>query len=114
VTDVLVKASIEGETIESTYDDLDAVPTGHTMRKYLNEQLRPEDLAEIEERINAALTADLPKRLWRIRLDLATDLHDEPFYGKTEELLAFACRGKAKATRDHTSKLIATLSERKE
>jgi len=96
VTDVLVKASIEGETIESTCDDLDAVPTGHTMRNYLNEQLRPEDLAEIEERINAALTADLPKRLWRIRLDLAADLHDEPFYGKTEELLAFACRGKAK------------------
>jgi len=96
MTDVLVKASIEGETIESTCDDLDAVPTGHTMRNYLNEQLRPEDLAAIEERINAALPVDLPKRLWRIRLDLAADLHDEPFYGKTEELLAFACRGKAK------------------
>lgn len=96
MTDVLVKASIEGETIESTCDDLDAVPTGHTVRNYLNEQLHPEDLAEIEECINAALTADLPKRLWRIRLDLAADLHDEPFYGKTEELLAFACRGKAK------------------
>jgi putative transposase len=96
VTDVLVKASVEGETIESTCDDLEAVPTGHTVRNYLNEQLRPEDLAEIEERINAALTADLPKRLWRTRLDLAADLHDEPFYGKTEELLAFACRGEAK------------------
>jgi len=96
LTDVLVKASIEGETIESTCDDLEAVPTGHTVRNYLNEQLRPEDLAEIEERVNAAFTADLPKRLWRIRLDLAADLHDEPFYGKTEELLAFACRGEAK------------------
>lgn len=96
VTDVLVKASVEGETIESTCDDLEAVPTGHTVRNYLNEQLRPEDLAEIEERVNAALTADLPKRLWRIRLELAADLHDEPFYGKTEELLAFACRGEAK------------------
>jgi hypothetical protein len=96
VTDVLVKASVEGETIESTCDDLEAVPTGHTVRNYLNEQLRPEDLAEIEERVNAALTAGLPKRLWRIRLDLAADLHDEPFYGKTEELLAFACRGEAK------------------
>jgi putative transposase len=96
MTDVLVKASVEGETIESTCDDLEAVPTGHTVRNYLNEQLRPEDLVGIEERINAALTADLPKRLWRIRLDLAADLHDEPFYGKTEELLAFACRGEAK------------------
>jgi hypothetical protein len=96
LNDVLVKASVEGETIESTCDDLEAVPTGHTVRNHLNEQLRPEDLAEIEERVNAALTADLPKRLWHIRLDLAADLHDEPFYGKSEELLAFACRGKAK------------------
>jgi hypothetical protein len=90
VTDVLVKASVEGETIESVCNDLEAVPTGHTVRNYLNEQLRPEDLATIEERVNGALTADLPKRLWGIRLDLAADLHDEPFYGKTEELLAFA------------------------
>jgi hypothetical protein len=96
LTDVLVKASVEEETIESTCDDLEAVPTGHTVRNYLNEHLSPEDLAEIEERVNAALTADLPKRLWRIRLDLAADLHDEPFYGKSEELLASACRGKAK------------------
>lgn len=96
LNDVLVKASVEGDTIESTCDDLEAVPTGHTVRNYLNKQLRPEDLAEIEERVNAALTADLPKRLGRIRLDLAADLHDEPFYGKSKELLAFACRGEAK------------------
>lgn len=95
VTDVLVKASVEGGAIEGTCNDLEAVPTGHTVRNCLNEQLRPEDLTPIEERVNAALTADLPKRLWRIRLDLAADLHDEPFYGKTEALLAFACRGKA-------------------
>jgi len=43
------------------------------------------------------LTADLPKQLWRGRLDLAADLHDEPFYGKTGELLTFACRGRAQA-----------------
>jgi putative transposase len=97
VTDVLVKASVEGEAIESTCDDLEAVPTGHTVRNYLNEQLRPEDLSQIEERINAALTADLPKRLWRGPLDLAADLHDEPFYGKDAELLTFACRGEAQA-----------------
>jgi putative transposase len=97
VTDVLVKASVEGEAIEGTCNDLEAVPTGHTVRNCLNEQLRPEDLTLIEERVNAALTADLPRRLWRIRLDLAADLHDEPFYGKTETLLAFACRGKAQS-----------------
>jgi hypothetical protein len=96
VTDVLVKASVEGQAIEGTCNDLAAVPTGHTVRNCLNEQFRPKDLAQIEERVNAALRAELPKRLWRIRLDLAADLHDEPFYGKTPELLAFACRGEAK------------------
>jgi len=48
LADVLVKASVEGETIESTCNDLEAVPTGHTVRNYLNEQLHPEDLATIE------------------------------------------------------------------
>jgi len=97
LTDVLVKASVEGATIESTCDDLAAVPTGHTVRNYLNDQLRPEDLPQIEARVNAALTADLPQRLWRGGpLDLAADLHDEPFYGKSEELVAYACRGAAK------------------
>lgn len=97
VIDVVVKASVDGEAIEGTCNDLDAVPTGHTVRNCLNEQLRPEDLARLEDQVNAVLTADLPKRLWRGRLDLAADLHDEPFYGKTKGLLAYASRGEAKA-----------------
>jgi len=96
LTDVLVQASVEGTTIESACDDLEAAPTGHTVRNYLNDQLRPADLSQLEAQVNAALTADLPKRLWRGPLNLAADLHDEPFYGKSEELLAYACRGAAK------------------
>ncbi len=97
LNDIVVKASVEGQAIEGTCNDLEAVPTGHTVRNYLNEQLRPEDLTGIEKQVNAALTSDLPKRLWRGKLDLAIDEHDEPFYGKSPQLLEFACRGKAKA-----------------
>ncbi|MHC4434057.1 MAG: transposase, partial [Planctomycetota bacterium] len=81
----------------STCQDLDAVPTGHTVRDYLNEQLLAEDLDNIEQQVNGALTTDLPKRLWRGKLELAIDEHDEPFYGKSEALLKHACRGRAKA-----------------
>jgi len=96
VTDVLVKASVEGVAVEGTCNDLAAVPTGHTVRNHLNEQLCPAELTALEEQVNAALTADLPKRLWRGPLNLAADLHDEPFYGKSEELVTYACRGEAK------------------
>lgn len=97
VCDVLVKASVEGKAIEGTCNDLDAVPTGHTVRAYLNDQLRPTDLTDIEQQVNAVLTADLPKRVWTKPHDLAIDLHDEPFYGKSPALLRYACRGEAKA-----------------
>jgi hypothetical protein len=97
VNDVVIKASVEGESIESTCQDLDAVPTGHTVRDYLNEQLSTKDLDNIEAQVNGALTTVLPKRLRHGTLELAIDEHDEPFYGKSEELLQYACRGRAKA-----------------
>lgn len=97
VNDVVIKASVEGESIEGTCNDLDNVPTGRTLRGYLNEQLPVKDLEGLEDNVNAALTDDLPKRLWRRPLDWAIDEHDECFYGKSDELLDYACRGKAKA-----------------
>lgn len=95
VCDVLVKASVEGRAIEGTCNDLEEVPTGHTVRTYLNDQLRPTELADIEKQINAALTADVPSRVWKKRRLVVIDLHDEPFYGKTPELMKYACRGEA-------------------
>jgi putative transposase len=95
VCDVLVKASVEGRAIEGTCNDLKDVPTGHTVRTWLNDQLKPKDLLDIETKVNAALTADVPKRVWRKRRDVVIDLHDEPFYGKSPELMPYACRGEA-------------------
>lgn len=95
VCDVLVKASVEGRAIEGTCNDLVDSPTGHTIRTYLNDQLKPAELADIEKQVNAVLTADVPDRVLKKRRRVVIDLHDEPFYGKTPELMTYACRGEA-------------------
>jgi len=64
---------------------------------YLNQQLATDVLAELERQINAALVAQIPPHVWEQAREIACDLHDEPFYGKTPELLAYACRGEAQA-----------------
>lgn len=97
VLDVLIKAAVTKQTVEAVCNDLDGMVDGETIRGYLNEQVTVDDLYGLERRVNQALVAGLPRRLWKPKLQIAIDLHDEPFYGTTPELLAFACRGEAKA-----------------
>ena len=96
VCDVLLKASVEGHAVEGVCNDLATAPTGVTIRGYLNDVLPVTHLKEVEEQLQIQLQANLPRRLWRTALDLAGDLHDEPFYGKTPQLRACACRGEAR------------------
>jgi hypothetical protein len=95
VYDVLVKAAVTGQTIETVCNDLDEMVDGETIRGYLNEQVRVDDLHSLEQQVNQALVAGLPGRLRKTKLELAIDLHDEPFYGHSPELLALTCGGKA-------------------
>ncbi len=46
--------------------------------------------------MNAALAAGIPAELPREGMDVASDFHDEPFYGETEEARTYTCRGPAK------------------
>jgi putative transposase len=96
VCDVVLKASVEGRAIEGTCNDLAAAPTGVTIRTYLNEVLPVTHLQVTERQLCAQLQTNLPHRLWRAPLSLAGDLHDEPFYGKTTHLRAYACRSEAR------------------
>lgn len=96
VLDVLIQAATTRQTIEGVCNDLDEVVDGETVRGYLNEQIQVGELPELERRVNQALVADLPRRLRKTRLHVALDLHDEPFYGHTPELLGFTCGGPAK------------------
>jgi len=95
VSDMVIKASVTGRAIEGTCNSLENAPSGMTVRAYLNEELSITELSEIACKLRSQLRADLPRRLWKRRLDLAMDFHDEPFYGKDPTLRAYACRGEA-------------------
>ena len=73
VLDVLIKAAVTQQTIECVCNDVDETVDGETIRGYLNEQIRVDDLQELERRVNQALVAGLPRRLWKVKLQSAID-----------------------------------------
>jgi putative transposase len=95
VFDVLVKAAATGQTIEAVCNDLDDMVDGETIRGYLNEQVKVDDLHSLEQQVNRALVSGLPRRIRKPKLEIAIDLHDEPFYGHSPELLGLTCGGQA-------------------
>lgn len=78
---------------------------GETIRGYLNEQIKANDLLGLEQQVNQALVVGLPRRLWKARIEVAIDLHDEPFYGHRADLLAYTCRGEATKGTTHFFRL---------
>ncbi len=58
-------------------------------------------LRQQEAELNAALAAAIPAGMPLGGLEVAIDTHDEPFYGKTPELLTYTCSGQAKAGTTH-------------
>ena len=118
---VLVAAAAQGSTIEATCNDLPEAPDSNTVRAYLNDQLtvetnlrwRPtyggdqltvEQVRPVEADFNRALTSQLPRwfhrQLRHQGVQLAIDLHDVPYYGKTDQLNPtdhWVCRGQAQA-----------------
>lgn len=101
VIQVLVKAAIEGQTIESICEDLRLDVSSNTVRAQLNAILDVCDLRQHEVAINAGLVECIPQVMPRVGLEMALDLHDEPFYGKTPELRTYACRGEAREGTTH-------------
>ena len=57
--DVLLGVAANCGTIEAVCADLVGTPDAETIRGYLNEQLRVEDLPELERRLNNALAKEL-------------------------------------------------------
>src|SRR6266852_7158480 len=79
VVNVLVKAAIERQTIESVCDDLTLEVSSNTVREHLNAVLDIYDLREHECEMNAGLAGNIPEALPRRGREMALDLHDEPF-----------------------------------
>jgi hypothetical protein len=93
---VLLTAAARQCTIESACAELSTGPGAETVRQYLNEQLTAERLPELEHSLNEALVAQVPQRLWHQAQDMAVDLHDRPYYGKTSQEEGLWVRSRAK------------------
>jgi putative transposase len=96
VVNILVKAAIEGQTIESLCEDLGVAVGSNTVRERLNQRLDVCDLRLHECGLNAGRVDCIPAELPRRGREMALDCHAEPFYGKTPELRTYACRGEAR------------------
>lgn len=104
--DVLMKAASEGISIDAACRDLVGSASGNTIRELLNEQLTVKELSEQEKAINEALAARLPEQVRQAKLTAAIDEHDEPCYGKSEALVEYSCRGRAKAGTTHFFRIV--------
>lgn len=94
--DVLVAAATQGISLEAATRELEQSATGNCIRALLNEQLSVETLRALEGAFNQALQAEWPRPLRTAAVEVAIDTHDEPFYGKDEELRTYACRSQAR------------------
>ena len=95
VLNVLLKAAVEKRSIEAMCADLTDVVDSNPMREAINRVLTVEDLRQHETEFNAGLAECIPSAMPRRGLEMAIDFHDEPFYGKSEAMQAYTCRGEA-------------------
>jgi putative transposase len=85
LVDVLLAVSANKETIEQVCADLQLKVGAETIRGYFNEQLKVENLAELQEAVNLALQTRLHAGLKRQKLEVAIDFHDQSYYGKSDQ-----------------------------
>jgi putative transposase len=98
---ILLGVAANCGTVQALGTDLVGSPDPETIRGYLREQLRVEDLPELEQRLNAALAKEIPDRVWRQACDVALDFHDRPYYGKTSQTEGLWVRTQAKDGTTH-------------
>ena len=90
-------AAATRDSLESVCSDLTEAPHAATLRAYLNEQLRVEDLPALESQLNDALAAEIPAAVCLAARDIAIDYHDRPYYGKTEQSASLWVRAEARS-----------------
>src|SRR5258706_15235786 len=93
VCNVLLKAAVEGMSVESICADMQMAVGSNTIREQLKRVLDVCELRHQECDMNRALVACVPVELPRRGREMALDYHDEPFYGQTGELLSYADSG---------------------
>lgn len=94
---ILIGAAASRKTIEAVCNDLENAPHPNTVRGYLSAQLRAEDIPELERRCNQLLRDLIPTWLRQESQEVAFDLHNEPYYGRSaaDDPDNWVCRGQA-------------------
>lgn len=95
--DLLLGVAASRDTLESLCSHLPTAAGAATVRGYLNQQLRADDLPQLERAINQALAQTLPPSLCQSPQEVAVDYHDQPYYGKTAQETGLWVRAAAKA-----------------
>ena len=93
---VLLGVAANRGTLQAVCSDWLGLADPETIRGYLNDQLRVEDLPALERQLNAALAAQTPKRIYRSPQNVAIDFHDRAYYGKQPQGTGLWVRGQAK------------------
>jgi len=105
VCNVLLKAAVEGMSVESICADMQMAVGSNTIREQLARVLDVCELRRQECAMNRALVECVPAQLPRRGREMALDYHDEPFYGQTGELRTYAVRGQANEGTTHFYRL---------
>jgi len=94
----LINAAVHKTTIETVCQNVEKTPSSNTIRGYLQAQLQPEAISELEHQCNLALQAQVPDFVCDKPRELAFDLHDEPYYGRSDpdDPHNWVCRGQAR------------------
>lgn len=95
--DILLGVAANRDTLQSLCAHLQTAAAANTIRGYLNQQLRSEELPKLEQAINQALAAALPPSVGHRPQEVAIDYHDQPYYGKTEQEAGLWVRAAAKS-----------------
>ena len=92
---IMVNAAAHGSTIEAACNDLVDAPDSNTVRGYLKTQFTAAEIRQLERDCNRALYSQWPHWLWSQPLEIAVDLHDECYYGESddEDPASWVCRG---------------------
>ena len=98
---LLLKAVAEGSSLEAVCADTCGGVAGNTLREQLNAALQVDALRTQEAEMNTALQAAIPNGMPCGGLEVAIDIHDEPFYGKTPQLRAYTCKCRAQEGTTH-------------
>jgi hypothetical protein len=98
---LLLKAVAEGSSLEAVCADSCRIVDSNTLREQVNRALDVLALRQQEAEMNAALAAAIPAGMPCGGLEVAIDTHDEPFYGKTPELLTYTRKAQAEDGTTH-------------